>query len=265
MSSREKQPSQQEQPLHRTPPTPGQPLSPDATPPPRALKATTTLTTLSLIFVVLTPVIYFCGRAFHDGWYEALHLDPGMFPLDTASMLTNGAIAWGDVLSFSATALIGVIKRYPWQLPLLILGLSISWVLITKAGRWLDRRNAKWKAKRARPFLAKVAHFVVPLIKPTLVLTLGFLVIFEFVFGMTTVFGLIVLPFYRMGQHEAKTAVSKGFIQSPKVVMKNPTGSPVELKEIGCGPQFCGLWNKDHAVTVPISALTWSDSPKPER
>ncbi len=96
-------------------------------------------------------------------------------------------------------------------------------------------------------------------------LTLGFLVIFEFVFGMTTVFGLIVLPFYRMGQHEAKTAVSKGFIQSPKVVMKNPTGSPVELKEIGCGPQFCGLWNKDHAVTVPISALTWSDSPKPER
>lgn len=46
-------------------------------------KRVTTLTVLSLILVVLTPAIYFCGRAFHDGWYEALRLDSGMFPSDT--------------------------------------------------------------------------------------------------------------------------------------------------------------------------------------
>lgn len=264
MSSHGKQPNQQEHPSLWVPPTPDTPRTSDATPP-RVLKAATTLTVLSLILVVLTPVIYFCGRAFHDGWYEALRLDPSMFPLDTAGMLMEGAIAWGDVLSASAKALTEAIKRYPWQLPLLILGLSISWVLITKAGRWLDRIGAKGKAKRARPFLSKMAQVFGSLIKPMFVLTLGFLVLFEFVFGMTSMFGLIVMPFYRMGQHEAKAAIAKGFIQSPKAIMKNPTGSSVELREIGCGPQFCGLWDKDHAVTVPVSALTWSESPKPEQ
>lgn len=242
-----------------------QPVSDSSQSSARAPKAISILTVFSLALVVLTPVVYFCGRAFHDGWYGELRLDPGMFPLDTAGMLTEGGVALGDIISFSADTLLEVTKNFPWRVVFLILGLSTTWVVVTKAGRWLDHRGLEWIGKIAHPIRAKVARFLGPFIKPTFIVALAFVMLFEFAFGLTSMFGLIVLPFYRMGQHEAKVAVSKGFSLLPRVAVKNPAGSLTEMREVGCGPQFCGLWNKDHAITVPVSALTWLESPKIQR
>ena len=40
--------------------------------PSRLQGAIQVFTALLLFFVVMTPITYFVGRAYHDGWYDAL-------------------------------------------------------------------------------------------------------------------------------------------------------------------------------------------------
>ncbi|WP_329741440.1 hypothetical protein [Dyella sp. A6] len=75
-------------------------------------KVTSILTISSLFIVVMTPFAYLGGRAYHDGWYAALRLDPNMFPLDPQGVLVEGAIGWGEVLSTVMDTICHVIAHY---------------------------------------------------------------------------------------------------------------------------------------------------------
>lgn len=68
------------------------------------------LTLLSLFIVVCTPVVYVGGRAYHDGWYERLHLNPGLFPADTQAILTDEFIGWTGAVSRLMKALLTLIR-----------------------------------------------------------------------------------------------------------------------------------------------------------
>lgn len=211
-------------------------------------------TLTSLFFVVMTPVIYLAGRAYHDGWYAALNLNQGMFPLDTAGMLIEGAIAFGSGFGKLSTACIGLALHHWLVLLIVTLGGGLIWAAIASLSKRLDedratRKKADSAKETGKHWLFKVA------IPRMLLLALAVSVFYEFVFAMTLGFALLTQPFVVLGKDEAKAAAAKGFEKSPMVTVRSPKGD-VQRREIGCGPQFCALWGDGHASYAPVSAIS---------
>ena len=100
------------------------------------------LTALSLFFVVMAPIAYVNGRAYHDGWYDALHLDQAMFPLDAQGTTTQAMVAWEVAFSamFSGTA-----KAFAAHWLPVFVGLAADFVMIVGFAwlieRWDDQRK----------------------------------------------------------------------------------------------------------------------------
>ncbi|WP_445145021.1 hypothetical protein [Dyella sp. Tek66A03] len=232
-------------------------------PPSRLQAGTQILTLLSLLFVVMTPVTYFNGRAFHDGWYAYLHLDQQMFPLDTAGMLTQGAVAWGDALAELIDATFKSIGAHWFVVLLMIFSGALLWSVFA----WLNRTMEEGgkKKERAAKTEGRLARLASPVFSRAIVLTLALFLAIEVVSLMTLGFAALSLPFYLLGRYEAKKAVSIDFAKNPLVTVKSAKGDILELRELGCGPQFCALWGNGHASTAPLSAISWSDSPPPDK
>lgn len=221
------------------------------------------LAALSAILVLLTPVIYFNGRAFHDGWYDYFHLDQAMFPLDTAGMLMEGAIAWGDGLAaiMSAVTRVGI---WAWLrvgsvvlLGALIGGGSI-WIYEIRQARW-----AKLKNKPVQKHSPKIGGFLRRLLSPILVMGISAAAIYVLVFGLIFVMAMLSAPFYQLGRHQASLTAKGNFSDMPTVIAKKSTTENVKRQEMGCGAQFCALWGDGHASVAPVSAISWGDAPAP--
>jgi len=230
----------------------------------RLQTGTQILTLVSLLFVAMTPVTYFNGRAFHDGWYAYLHLDQQMFPLDTAGMLTQGAVAWGDALAELITATLETIATHWLALLLMIFSGALIWAVFA----WLNRKmDEGGKKKKQRPvkIRSRFAKLSSPILSRAIFLILALLLGFEVISLMTLGFAALSLPFYQLGRYEAKKAAAINFEKDPLVVVKSAKGDVLELRELGCGPQFCALWGNGHASTAPLSAIVWSDSPPPDK
>lgn len=232
-------------------------------PPTRLQTGTQILTLLSLLFVVMTPVTYFNGRAYHDGWYSYVHLDQQMFPLDTPGMLTQGAVAWGNALAELIAATLASIATHWFALLLTIFSIALIWSVFA----WISRRMDKSGRKKVRPSKAKnrLAALASPVFSRAVIVALALFLAIEVISLMTLGFAALSLPFYQLGRYEAKKAVAINFEKEPLVSVKSAKGEIVELRELGCGPQFCALWGNGHASTVPLSAIVWSDSPPPDR
>jgi len=228
----------------------------------RVHEATQLLTAVSLFFVVMTPVAYFAGRAYHDGWYDALHLDQGMFPLDTAGMMTEGFVAAGDAAAKLAKAAVAAILAH-WFLLIVII---LAGGLIGACFRWINHRVSESIAKQTKKASddhdGKKRGLAFLTITPTIVLLLIGLVLYELVFGFILGYTILTQPFYQLGKYEAKQASANDFKQSPIVTVKSDKGD-VARREIGCGPQFCALWGEGHASFAPVSDITWGDAPPP--
>jgi len=212
----------------------------------------------------MTPVTYIAGRAYHDGWYDRLHLDQSMFPLDTAGMLTEGAIAIEDGFGKVATAALQAVGNHWFVVLLIVVGGGLIWAALAPIFQKLDEDRADRKKalpKRHRPILRWLSMSALPRI--ALVSIFGF-AIYECIAAVTLVFTLLTLPFVQLGSYEAGLAVSKDFKESPMVTVKSPKGD-VQRREIGCGPAFCALWGDRHASYAPVSAITWADSPSPSK
>ncbi|RUL65787.1 hypothetical protein EKH79_03485 [Dyella dinghuensis] len=220
-------------------------------------------TAVTLFFAMMTPVTYFIGRAYHDGWYDYLHLDQGMFPLDTSGMLIDGIEAWGDTVGLLANA-VGKMLRVHWLwLIFLMASGGLIWSAFAYFFERLGNKRAKQKveptghveSQRRRPLAAVFLRL--------LVIFLIFCFVYELIFGLTLAFALLTVPFFRLGAHEARIAADNNFKNAPVVTVKLPNGDLSEQREIGCGPQFCALWGSGYASTVPLSAITWVESSPP--
>jgi hypothetical protein len=85
-----------------------------------------------------------------------------------------------------------------------------------------------------------------------------------FFFAVTFLLFLILAPFQVIGENRAKAAIKNHFAGSPAVMLTSPSGEKIAYHIIGCGPQFCGLYGADHAITVPVSKIDWSESAPPK-
>lgn len=222
------------------------------------------LTAMSLFWVVMTPVTYFIGRAFHDGWYEALHLDPGMFPLDTASMLIQGFVAEGEALAKLAGGISQVLVTHGVLLLALLAIGALTWGAIMWLGHWADDRRARQPKKSAKPDGTQRRSLGSLIFTAVLMLLLFAFSFYELVFGLTLGYALVTLPFYKLGQYEANQLASTDFVKKPTVTVKTQTGD-MQLRELGCGPIFCALWANKHASFAPSSTITWGDGSVPDR
>jgi ABC-type Fe3+ transport system permease subunit len=232
-------------------------------PPSRLQSAIQLFTALSLFFVVMTPITYFIGRAYHDGWYDELGLDGSLFPLDTASMLTQGFEVAGDGFGKLAVASFQAVASHSLVLLsfVLIAGLTIG------ALKWMqqrsDERRASKPKKPTQDQQAKQRSFRFHTTNAILTVLLVFFAFYEVVFGFSLGVAILTQPFYLLGKDEAKQFADKGFNLSPMVTAKSPTGD-VPRREIGCGPAYCALWGDGHASQAPIASVGWADAPPPK-
>lgn len=220
------------------------------------------LTAASLFFVVMTPVIYIMGRAYHDGWYDYLKLDQSMFPLDTAGMLTEGGVALTQGFGELSHWFGGGLRQWLISLLIIIVG-GVIWAIFAMLIKDLRSDGAKTKKnpdKHKNSFFRWLVTSALPRI--ALLALFGF-TIYEFIAATALVFLTLTQPFVALGKYEAEKSAAVEFNRSPIVTVKLPQGD-VKFREIGCGPQFCALWKDKHASYAPVSMITWGDSPTPD-
>ena len=233
----------------------GKPLS-------RSQTAIQWLTAVSLFFVVMTPVIYIMGRAYHDGWYDYLHLDQSMFPLDTAGMLTEGGIALTQGFGVLSHWHGGGLVQWLVLLLIIIVG-GVIWAIFALVVKDLTNGGTKKKKdpdKHTNSFFRWLLTSALPRI--ALLALFGF-TIYEFIAAVALVFITLTQPFVSLGKYEAEKSAAVDFNHSPIVTVKSPQGD-LTFREIGCGPQFCALWKDKHASYASVSMITWGDSPSPD-
>lgn len=219
---------------------------------------------LSVLLVLLTPVAYLNGRAFHDGWYAYFKLDPYMFPLDTAGILHNAPTAWvNGIFALAHILATGLIAHLGYVVLYLLFV-----VLVWRAGGWLlshlKRREGRHHAEttgQRRSLLRRVLWWIA---EPLMGLGISVGALYIMLYGLSMVVILLILPFELVGRHEAKLEVERHFQNMPVVTLKSPKGDQADYHIIGCGPQFCGVFGEGHATTVPISAITWAVSSPPD-
>lgn len=218
------------------------------------------LTALSLFFVIMTPVIYIMGRAYHEGMYNYLHLDQSMFPLDTAGMLTEGGVALTDG---AASVSKGPAGWWQWlALVLLIVVGGLIWALFALLAKDLKRDPAP---RKEEPTAAKKNgnHWLMTSVLPRMALLAIFGIgIYEVIASAALVFIGLTQPFSKLGYEKARTLADDDFKSVPVVSVQSPRGVGM-FREIGCGPQFCALWKDKHASFVPVSQVMWGDAPTP--
>ena len=235
-------------------PDPGKPIA-------RIQTATQWLTAASFFFVVMTPVIYIMGRAYHDGWYAYLNLDQGMFPLDTPGMLAEGFVALADGLGRLLKG-DGELLHHWFLLLLVVVAGGFVWALFAHLNQLLDEDRPgrkKDQAKQKVTFTRWLMWSAFP--RVALLAIFGF-AIYELIAATALVFLSLTQPLVALGKYEASQAAANDFKTAPVVTLKSPQGD-VKLREIGCGPQFCALWGDKHASYAPVSAVSWGDAPAP--
>jgi hypothetical protein len=217
-------------------------------------------TAVSLFLVVMTPIAYLNGRAFHDGWYGALNLDQAMFPMDTQGTLVQAAVAWADGLAVLFMAIGKAFKEHWLQLVMMIVVNSLViagfvWILNV----W-DRRRSKRSGKPLqRTFIRRA---VARILSPMLVLGISVAAIYVAIFCLALVIAALILPFTQVGRFEAKKEIASNFSDMPMVTIKSAKGE-VQRREISVGPQFFAFWSDGHASFAPTSAIEWGDAPPP--
>ena len=236
----------------------------DDTQPIKGQNAGQILGVLSVLLVLLTPVAYLNGRAFHDGWYAYFKLDPYMFPLDTAGILQNAPTAWvNGILALAHIAITGIVAHWGYTtlyLVLLILIWRTGGSLLSHLKRSQTRRRAETNQQR-RSLLRRVLWWIA---EPLIGLGISVGALYIMLYGLSMVVILLILPFELVGRHEAKLEVERHFQNMPVVTLKSPKGDQADYHIIGCGPQFCGVFGEGHAITVPVSAITWAISSPPD-
>lgn len=246
-----------------TTPAPTPPVMSEAKKPPLGLQGwVQVLAALSAVLVVLTPVIYFNGRAFHDGWYDHFHLDPSMFPLDTAGMLTEGAIAWGDGLAAIVSAVTHVSVWIWLRVASVLLGGALLGAGFVWIHKLLETKRNKKSAPKRWP---KIGELGKQLLSTLLVMGVSAAAIYVLVFGLIFVMALLSAPFYELGKHQASLAAQGNFSDRPTITAKISTTEHVKRQEMECGTQFCALWGEGHASVAPVSAIEWGDAPPPDK
>lgn len=219
-------------------------------------------TAVSLFLVVMTPIAYLNGRAFHDGWYGALKLDQAMFPLDTQSMLIEATLAWEDGLSVLFVAIGKAIMTHWWQLILMIVVDSLLIAGFIFALNWWDSRRAKRSGKPTQPKKPLIRRAVARILSPLIVLGISVSAIYVAIFCLTLVIAALILPFAQVGHYEAKKEVASNFADMPMVTIKTAKGD-VQRREIATGPQFFAVWGDGHASFFPVSQVAWGDADAP--
>lgn len=236
-------------------PEPGKPSS-------RLQIATQWVTFLSFFFVVMTPITYFIGRAYHDGWYDALNLDGGLFPLDTAAMLTQGFVVAGDGLAKLAVAIVHALGMHFILLLSVVLTAALTWATCKWLGHRADERSASKPKKPTQDQSVRQRSLRYLTVNSILVVLIGLFGIYELVFVLTLGYLVVTQPFYQLGKYEAQEKAATDFEKSSMVTVKTSAGD-VKFRELGCGPQFCALWGNKHASFAPVSAITWGDTQAP--
>jgi ABC-type Fe3+ transport system permease subunit len=233
-------------------------------PPSRLQTAIQVFTALSLFFVVMTPITYFVGRAYHDGWYDALGLDGSLFPLDTATMLTQGFMVAENGFGKLATASLQAVGAHFVLLVSVLLTAALTWAVFKWLEHRLDERSASKAKKPAQDQHVRQKSLRFLIINAILTALLVVFSFYEVVFGVWLLGALITEPFYQLGKYDAKQIAAKGFTLSPMVTVKSPTGD-VKRREIGCGPAYCALWGDGHASQAPIASVGWADAQPPAK
>lgn len=240
-------------------------VAPDPGKPPSTLQTTIQLfTAISLFFVIMTPVMYLAGRAYHDGYYNALQLDQSMFPLDNAGTLTEGAIALGMGFGKLATALIEVIGHHWLVMLSIVVSGGLVWAGFASLFRRMDEERAGRKKKTVEGKKSAWSWFLKSALPRVAVIALAGFALYEFIIGLTLVYVLLTQPFIVLGKMEAQSEMDNDFARFATVKVKTPAGDE-SLREISCGPQFCALWKDKHASYAPVSTITWADAPTSDK
>jgi hypothetical protein len=221
------------------------------------------LTVITAGLVILTPVFYFNGRSFHDGWYLYFNLDASMFPLNPADMLSMGGRAWTDGLSEISLVILHHFPKLWHKLAWLILGDSLAVVAMRMFINYVERRNTKRDAKLGRQKKEGDPHWIKQFILTVVLIGFFFVFLFVGLILLTMGFAGLSYPFRNLGSYEAQLEVQSDFKDVPLLSVKTATGDQFNLPEIGCGPQFCAVWDNGHALTVPVAAVTWGVSAPP--
>jgi hypothetical protein len=214
----------------------------------------------------MAPIAYVNGRAYHDGWYDALQLDQSMFPLDVQGTTSQALVAWAAAIS---TMFTGVAHGLASHWLVALFGFATDFLLIA-AFIWLLERSDNRGRKQAdvpvnqekslsRRVLDRASQ-------PFLMLGLLAAVGFALTACLMIVISGLVLPFSKVGGDQAKHEVAINFADRPMMHVKFPDGERM-MREIACGPQFCAFWDidkTDRAIVAPVSAVIWGEAPPPD-
>jgi hypothetical protein len=237
---------------------------PPGKPPSRLQVAILWLTAISLFWVVMTPITYFVGRAYHDGWYDELGLDGSLFPLDTASMLTQGFVVAEDGFTRLEVASLHALVAHFFLLLSVAVTAALTWAICKWMQHRLEAQGVNKPKKPAQDQHVRQRSLRYLMTNALLTALLVVLFFYQVVSILSLAGALIIQPFYQLGKYEAKQIATRDFNLSPMVTVKSPTGD-VKRREIGCGPAYCALWGDGHASQAPIASVGWADALPPAK
>lgn len=224
---------------------------------------TSYLAAWTLVVAIATPLGYLSGRGYHDGWYEYFNLDPEMFSVDTAGVLHLAAVAWINLMGVVLQGLWATIKEHWFVLVLYLVFCVLLWNTLNKGVDYL-RARAKGRETKEPPKKKPAVEWVLRVVgEPVLGMSLSIGGAGMAVLLFVSLLALFMQPFVWVGAHHAKEQVEGGFKDVPVIALKAADGKMANYHLIGCGPQFCGVWGKDHATMVPLSDIQWGESAPP--
>lgn len=209
--------------------------------------------------VLLTGLFYIQGRAYRQGYLDALGLNESQFPADTPQALWFAFNGW---LSGSVRVLEGVDAQFAWYLVrtglvvLAVLLVILSLILLAHKLDFADKvrqsaSSSRWWDLMTSNRIAALYLGTLPLtvlsvfVVPLVMLVLATIIVFAFV--------VLCLPFWSFGADAARDMCNAN---RQTVGLATVAEMPSRLELLECGTKYCALIRSDgNLLVVGVDAV----------
>lgn len=210
---------------------------------------------ISITALVLTPLFYMAGKAYHDGYLAFFKLETSMFPLDTYTTFSTATIALIYAIVEILTGTQAIFSAH--------YGVIISIYALAVAGLFMFRhlgRRASREHKTSPPsksisystafIIKEIGECALWILMPGYMTYLTMVVVAAFLL-------LLIGPFNHIGKLQAQKNLFSEFKNSPVVNITSRNGIRENYRVIECSTLFCALYARDVVITVPVSEMKW--------